>query len=412
MPSASLKSRLLPFLAVAGPGLVVMLADTDAGSVITAAQSGAQWGYKLLALQLILIPILYVVQELTVRLGLFTARGHGELIREHFGARWAWLSVATLLVSCLGALITELSGIAGVGALYGIPLPVSVGITLAFLMVVVITGSYRSVERVAVAIGLFELAFLYVAVVARPDPIEMLRGLASVPLGDRSYLYLVAANIGAVIMPWMVFYQQSAVVDKGLKPINLKAARDDTALGAVVTQAIMAAVLISAAATFGRAGGQGALDTVQEIARALTPYLGEVNGRLLFALGMLGAALVATIVVALTAAWGLGEVMGYNRSLEHHPREAPWFYLVFTVVLVAGGILVSSGINLVELSVGVEVMNALLLPIVLGFLYTLSRRALPEAMRLKGPYAVVVAVTITLTAGLGVYGGISGLLGP
>ncbi len=134
------RARLATFFVVAGPGLVVMLADTDAGSVITAAQSGAQWGYKLLALQLLLIPILYLVQELTLRLGLLTGRGHGELIKQHFGRGWAWLSVSTLLVSCLGALITEMSGIAGVGALYGIPIWVSVLVTLGFLLTVVISG--------------------------------------------------------------------------------------------------------------------------------------------------------------------------------------------------------------------------------------------------------------------------------
>ncbi len=404
------RARLAAFFAVAGPGLVVMLADTDAGSVITAAQSGAQWGYKLLGLQLILIPILYVVQELTLRLGLLTGRGHGELIKQHFGRGWAWLSVSTLLLSCLGALITEMSGIAGVGVLYGIPIWASVLATLGFLLTVVISGSYHSVERIAVAIGLFELAFVYVAVVSHPDPAAVLHGLASMPLADHNYLYLVAANIGAVIMPWMVFYQQSAVVDKGLKPHHLSAARWDTALGAIITQVIMAAILIAVAATFGRSGGVSQLDTVQQISHALTPYLGVKNGRLMFALGMLGASLVAAIVVSLTAAWGLGEVTGYKHSLEHHPREAPWFYLVFVAVLVVSGLLVSSGINLVKLSVGVEVMNALLLPVVLGLLYALARRALPRGNQLRGAYAVVVALTIALTAGLGVWGGLSGWL--
>ena len=404
----STHSRLAAFLVIAGPGLVVMLADTDAGSIITASQSGAQWGYKLLALQLLLIPILFMVQELTVRLGLFTGRGHGELIRKHFGCGWAWVSVSTLLASCLGALITEMSGIAGVGALYGIPIWASVLATVCFLLIVVISGSYRSVERVAVALGLFELTFLIVAVVSHPDASEVVHGLVSMPLGDHSYLYLMAANIGAVIMPWMIFFQQSAVVDKGLKPNHLRAARWDTAVGAVVTQAIMASILISVAATFGRSGDGSRLDTVQQISQALTPYLGTQSGRLVFALGMLGASLVAAIVVSLTAAWGLGEVTGYKHSLEHHPREAPWFYLVFAAALVLSGLLVSSGANLISLSVGVEVMNALLLPIVLGFLFVLARRALPRRAQLRGGYAMIVGLIIVLVAGLGVWGGLSG----
>ncbi|HDK03655.1 MAG TPA: divalent metal cation transporter, partial [Gammaproteobacteria bacterium] len=156
------------FMLVIGPGLVVMLADTDAGSVITAAQSGARWGYKLLLLQALLIPILYMVQELTVRLGLVTGRGHGELIRERFGRGWAWLSVSTLVVACLGALVSELSGMAGVGLLYGVPTWLTMLLTIALILTVVWTGSYRSVERIAILLGIFELAFLWVAWRAHP----------------------------------------------------------------------------------------------------------------------------------------------------------------------------------------------------------------------------------------------------
>src|SRR5579863_1541521 len=132
-----------------------MLADTDAGSIITAAQSGAQWGYRLLLVQFLLVPILFIVQELTVRLGLVTRRGHGELILDHYGRGWAWLSVSTLALACLGALITELSGLAGVGLLFGVPAGISVSLAAGAIILVVLTGSYRSVEGVAVALGLF-----------------------------------------------------------------------------------------------------------------------------------------------------------------------------------------------------------------------------------------------------------------
>ncbi|OYV63957.1 MAG: NRAMP family metal ion transporter, partial [Acidiphilium sp. 21-66-27] len=152
----SRRSRL-PFLAVLGPGIVVMLADTEVGSIITASQSGVAWGYRLLLLQFILIPILYVVQELTVRLGIFTGKGHGELIRDTFGKGWAWLSAAGLAVATIGALLSEFSGVAGVGELYGIPRAVTLTLSVVFLLVVAFTGSYRRVERVAIGLGLFEL---------------------------------------------------------------------------------------------------------------------------------------------------------------------------------------------------------------------------------------------------------------
>jgi len=396
--------------AVIGPGVVVMLADTDAGSIITAAQSGAQWGYRLLLLQFVLVPILYVVQELTVRLGIVTGKGHGELIRDHFGRGWAWISVGTLVLACIGALFSELSGLAGVGLLFGVPPSLTMIVVVCGLTLMAYTGSYLSVERIAMAIGAFELVFLLVAWRAHPQAGAMISGTLSMPWQEPKYLYLVAANIGAVIMPWMVFYQQSAVVEKKLTIADLPGARWDTALGAVVTQLIMASVLVAMAATLGKAGANATLSTVQQIAGTITPFLGEETGKLLFGLGMTGAALVATVVVMLTAARSLGEMLGVKHSLEHTPREAPWFYGFYTVSLAAAGLIVASGVNLVTLSVGVQVMNALLLPIVLGFLYLLARR-LPAPYRPRGRYAVVVALTIALTTGIGVYTSLVGVGG-
>jgi Mn2+/Fe2+ NRAMP family transporter len=398
------------FTAVAGPGLVVMLADTDAGSVITAAQSGAEWGYRLLLLQLLLVPVLYIVQELTVRLGIITGKGHAELIGDHFGRGWAWLSVATLVLACIGALLSELSGLAGVGMLMGVPPFLTMALAVSVLLAMAYRGSYLFVERVALAVGAFELVFLAVALRAKPGIAALAAGAIDIPWHEPKYLYLVAANIGAVIMPWMVFYQQSSVVEKRLEPADLPAARLDTAFGAVLTQLIMAAVLVATAATLAGRTQSGSLDTVQQIAQAITPYLGETTGKLLFGLGLAGSAMVATIVVTLTAARTLSEILGVKHSLEHEPAEAPWFYGIYTVALIAGALLVVSGINLVSLSVGVQVMNALLLPIVLGFLFLLARR-LPAPHRLGGRYAWLVGITIAAAVLFGLYSGLLGVWG-
>src|ERR1051325_8666851 len=196
-------------LAILGPGIMVMLADTDAGSVITAAQSGAQWGYRLLLLQVILVPILFMVQELTVRLGIVSRKGHAEMIRDHYGRGWAWVSVATLVLACIGALLSELSGLAGVGLLMGVPVWLTTALIVAVLIVMAYRGSYLTVERIAIAVGAFELVFLAVAWKAQPGLADLAAGAIDIAWRDPKYLYLVAANIGAVIMPWMVFYQQS-----------------------------------------------------------------------------------------------------------------------------------------------------------------------------------------------------------
>ncbi len=408
IPTRRSKSGWKTFFLVMGPGLVVMLADTDVGSIITAAQSGVQWGYRLLLLQLLLIPVLYIVQELTVRLGVFTGKGHGELIRETFGPAWAWVSVSGLGIATVGALLTEFSGIAGVGELYGVPRTISLSLSATFLLFVVLTGTYRRVERVAIVLGLFELAFFFVAYEAHPRGAELAGGIAHMPLSDSRYLYLLAANIGAVIMPWMIFYQQSAIADKKLQPRHYVHARWDTALGAVITQAVMAAVLVAAAATFGKRDIRASLDSIGDITRVLVPVLGPDIGRSVFSLGIVGAAMVASIVASLASAWGFGEVSGYRHSLEHHPLEAPWFYGIYTVAVIGGAVVVGIAPDLVALNIGVEVMNALMLPIVLGFLVLLAFKALPAEHRPRGPYAWILVGVSVLTAGLGVYGGVTG----
>ena len=394
--------------ALFGPGLVVMLADTDAGSLITAAQSGTRWGYSMILPQLILIPVLYVVQEMTVRLGILTGTGHGALIRNTFGRGWGLLSAGTLFVSAIGALITEFAAVAGVGELFGVSRWLSVPVATAFLVGLALTGSYRRVERIGIALGLAEFAFIPAMLMSRPSGPAIWHGLTSVPLGNTSYLYLLAANVGAVIMPWMVFYQQGAVIDKGLRRASLRRERTDTAAGAVVTQLIMIAVVITLAATVGRGAARGqpgpSLDTVGQISAALRPFLGATGAKVLFGAGMLGAALVAALVSSLAGAWGLAEIFGWQHTLNHRPdRKTAKFYLTYGLAHLAGAALVLASVDLVSLAVDVEVMNALLLPIVLGFLLALEAKALPPAYRMRGAHKWVTWLLCLAVMGFGLY---------
>lgn len=344
-------------LATFGPGLVVMLADTEAGSVITAAQSGAQWGYRLLLLQFLIVPLLFIVQELAARLALGTGVGYGELIRQNFGRGMAFVSIAALAVSCFGTLVTQMVGLAGVGQLYGIPVWATISVLIAGILLMVGFGAYQSVERTVIFFGLFELGFLIVAWKAHPDMGQLAAGLGEMPLGNHDYLYLLAANLGTSVMPWAIFYQQSALIDKGLGSGHLRLARLDVLIGAILCQTVTAAVLIAAAATFGQSQQPIRLESVPQIATAFSSTLGPFVGRLVFDVGLSGGALVATIVVCLTAAWALGEVAGFHHSLERHPLEAPWFYAAFALILVAGGGLVASGINLIRLSIAMGVVE-------------------------------------------------------
>ena len=387
---------------VVGPGLMVMLADTDAGSVITASQSGARWGFRLLALQVLLVPVLYLVMELTVRLGIGTGKGYAALVRERFGPRWAYVVVAALLVSVVGALVTEFAGIAGAGELYGIPRALTVPAAAGLLVLLVVTGGYRRVEVVGITLGLLELTFVGAAAFAHPSAHALVSGMtAGQPLGDRSYLGLVAANIGAVIMPWMLFYQQGAVVDKGLRPQHLRFARIDTAVGALLTQVVMAAVLVATAASLDGRHGHS-LSSVGQISAALAPLLGVATSKLVLALGMLGAAFVAGIVVSLAAAWAVSEAAGRPASVNARVSRAPLFYAIFVgaVALGAAAVLVSG--SLVHLAIDVEILNALLLPLILGMLVALARTALPRPYRLGRPRLLTVGFVSSAAALVGI----------
>ncbi len=380
-----------------------MLADTDAGSVVTAAQSGAQWGYRMVLPQLLLIPVLYFVQELTVRLGVLTGKGHGELIREAFGDGWAYLSVGTLFVACLGAIVTEFAGIAGVAQLFGVSPSLAVIAAAALLIGLGLGGSYRKVERVGIALGLFELLFLPAALLAHPNGAALVHGISSMPLRDGGYLYLLAANVGAVIMPWMVFYQQGAVIDKGLSARDLRSAKLDTLLGAIATQVVMISVVVAVGATIGSARGSHSLTGIPEISHALEPFLGYLGAKAVFGLGILGASLVAALVVSLAAAFGVSEALGQPHSLNRNPRDARVFYLSYAAALAIGAIAVLSGAPLVRLTIDVEVMNAILLPIVLGFLVVLEAKALPPSARMRGVYRLAVWLAVAAVIGVGLF---------
>ncbi len=396
-------------LAVWGPGLLVMLADTDAGNVVTAAQGGAQWGYRLLPLILLLIPMLYLVQELTVRLGIYTGRGHAELIRERYGLGWALLAVAGLAAAAIGSLVTEFTGVAGIGEMFGLSRGLTLPAAAAVLLAIVGTGSYRRVERAALLIGLFELAFFVVAWEARPNLATMASDAVRFPFGDRQFLYMVAAIIGATFNPWMIFYQQSATVDKKLQPGDLRHARLDTGVGAVLTQCLTGAVLIATAAAFA-SGGATSLDSVGEISAALTPALGAAAGRIVFGAGVLGASLVAAIVASLALAWGVGEIAGLKRTLELKPFAAGWFYGVYALAVVGSAFAVWAVSDLVWLNISAQVLNAFLMPLVVGFLVALAASALAEPYRLRGWRLRLIVGICAAVSALGVYGGLQALV--
>ena len=400
--------RLRP-LALWGPGVLVMLADTDAGNVVTASQAGAEWGYRLLPLLILIIPLLYAVQELTVRLGVETGVGYGELIRVRFGSTCAWLVGAALVVATFGSLVTEFTAVAGIGELFGLSRWITLPLAVTLLLLVATMGVYRRIERAALLIGLFEGAFFVVAFFAHPNAATLARQAIDLPLSNKSFIYLAAAIVGAVFNPWMVFYQQSAVANKKLQLQDVGASRSDTFFGAVLTQCLTAAILVSVAAALDGEHGGDRLSSVGDISRALTPALGISAGRAIFGIGVLGASMVAAIISSLAFAWGLGELSGYRRSFENRPLSSKWFYGLFIVAVrwVRGRGCAKR--DLVRLNIAAQVLNVFLMPLVIGFLIILAVKELPSCLKPRGWYLRFIIVVSSIVYALAMFGCLCGL---
>jgi Mn2+/Fe2+ NRAMP family transporter len=362
---------------VIGPAWVVMIADVDAPSVVTAGVGGTVSGYALLLPLFAMVPILYLVQEMTARLALATGKGHAELVRARYGPGWAAVSVAGMAVINFVAYVAEFAGIALGAAILGIPAPVAIVGALALHAGAVLTGGYSVFERGALVLSLALFSFVVLAVVGHPNLGHLVSDLNPVPSDvPHDYFALVVATIGASIMPWMLFYQQSASVDKQLTREDLRGSRIETLIGAFASQALMAAIVIAAAAAMESAPVAAASANVVALPEGLARLATGGSGWLI-AVGLMGSGLLALVVVSLSAAWGIGELMGWPHSLDLKPTEARKFYAVyFAEVLPAAAVALLSA-DLVRLCVGAMVFNVVVLALPLAFLVRLtSDRAL------------------------------------
>jgi Mn2+/Fe2+ NRAMP family transporter len=401
MTGALRAPALARWLRVVGPAWVVMLADVDAPSVITAGKGGTESGYALLLPCFAIVPLLFLVQEMTARLALATGKGHVELVRSRYGRRWAAVSVLGMAVINFVAYVAEFAGIALGAGIVGIPAPVAILGALAVHASMVMTGSYTWFERLALALSLALFSFVFLAIVGRPDLGHLVSDLSPLPSDvPHDYFALVVAIVGASIMPWMLFYQQSASVDKQLTREDLHGSRVETLLGAFASQALMAAIIIAAAAAMKSAApvaasATGLADLPEGMARLASGGAGW-----LIAIGLIGSGLLALVVISLSAAWGISELMGWPRSLNLRPGQARRFYGVYLVeVIPAAAVALVSG-DLVRVCIGAMVFNVVVLALPLSFLVRLSSdrdllgdlaNSRPQAALLWGVTAVLLA---------------------
>jgi len=363
---------LARWLRVVGPAWIVMLADVDAPSVVTAGKAGTESGYALLLPLFALVPVLFLVQEMTARLALVTGRGHAELIRVRYGSAWAGVAVAGMAVINFVAYVAEFAGIALGAAIIGISAPVAIVAALAIHASMVLTRSYVWFERLALVLSLALFSFVVLAIAGHPDPARIASGLNPLSAHPAGYFSLAVAMVGASIMPWMIFYQQSASVDKKLSREDLRGSRVETLLGAFASQALMAAIVIAAAVAMEGAASTRALpanlaDLPEGLAR-----LANGDAGWLIAIGLIGSGLLALIVVSLSAAWGIGELMGWPHSLDLKPSEAHKFYAVYLAEVLPAALVVLVSTDLVRIAVGAMVFNVVVLALPLAFLVRLT----------------------------------------
>ncbi|MGD0122204.1 MAG: divalent metal cation transporter [Candidatus Limnocylindrales bacterium] len=394
------------WLRVVGPAWIVMLADVDAPSVITAAKGGTESGYALLLPVFAVVPVLFLVQEMTARLALATGMGHAELVHARYGRRWAAVSVIGMAVINFVAYVAEFAGIALGAAIVGIPAPVAIVGALAIHASMVLSGGYSRFERLALVLSLALFSFVVLAVAGRPDLGHLVSDLSPLPSDvPHDYFALVVAMIGASIMPWMLFYQQSASVDKKLTREDLHGSRVETLLGALASQALMAAVVIAAAAAMQSAGPVSAgARNLAELPEGLA-RLADGGAGWLIALGLVGSGLLALVVVSLSAAWGIGELMGWPRSLNLKFSQARRFYGVYFVEVVPAAAIALMSADLVRLCVGAMVFNVIILALPLAFLVRLtSDRGLLGDLANSRPRAALLWVVVVTLLAAGIFG--------
>ncbi len=361
---------LLAFLAVMGPGLIAGIAGNDAGGITTYSVLGAKTGLSLLWLFPITIVILAIVQEMAARLGVVTGQGLSDLVRERFGVRWTVFAMVVLLVANVANTVAEFSGAAAALEIFGIPRWLTVPIVAASIWALVIYASYKTIERVFLSVSLVFLAYIVSAFQSHPDWGAVAHGLVTPNLSvDPATLLLVVAVVGTTITPYMQFYLQSAVAEKGIDEEELALERADAIGGAVWTNVIAVFIVIATATTIHAAGVT--ITSATDAARAFEPVAGDLATGL-FALGLFGASVLAATIMPISTAYVICEAFGWESGVDRRFGDAPSFFFIYTSVLVLGALVVLiPGLDLLPAIIASQNLQGLLLPIVLVFMVVL-----------------------------------------
>ncbi|HEX5224714.1 MAG TPA: Nramp family divalent metal transporter [Solirubrobacteraceae bacterium] len=395
--------RIFAFLGLLGPGLIAANAGNDAGGIATYSSVGAKYGYGLLWTIVIVTISLAIVQRLAARMGVVTGKGLAELVREEYGIRWSVLATSAVVVANLGICISDFVGAGAALGLAGIPAQVSVPIAALGIWLVIVRGSYRSAERIFIWFTIPFFAYPVAAILAHPHWGDVGHAIVAPKLHSGStYLVLLIATIGTTITPYMQLYLQSAVVERGVREDQLGREEGEAVSGAAFANLIAAFVIIATGATL-FTHGVHEIGSAADAARALNPFAGQF-AETLFGVGLLGASLLAAAILPIATSYVVAESLGYEKGIGRRREEAPVFVGLITAMIVISAIVaVIPGLPVISLLVGVQVVNGVLLPINLFFIWRLSRsRAVMGGRASRGPLDLAAGATVLLLSGLSI----------
>ena len=400
-PRNRLTVKLLALLAFLGPGIVAANAGNDAGGIATYASVGAKYGYDLLWMMVLITVSLIVVQEMAARMGAVTGKGLAELIRERYGPRWSLFSTVAVLVANLGICISEFVGIGAALGLAHVPKYASVPIAAVTIWLLVVRGSYKVAERIFVAMTIPFFAYPVAAILAHPHWGGVGKAIVAPHIQMTGpYLFLFIATAGTTITPFMQLYVQSAVVDRGIGVDELNAERVEVTSGSIFANVVASFIIIATGATLFVHGHRN-VGSAADAAKALEPFAGRF-AEALFAVGLLGASLLAAAILPVTAAYVIAETFGFEKGLARRPREAPVFVGTLTALIAIGmAVALIPGLPVIHLLVLVQVVNGMLLPVTLVFVWRLaSNEELMGEHRNGRLFNAVAGLTVLATSAL------------
>jgi NRAMP (natural resistance-associated macrophage protein)-like metal ion transporter len=400
------RSRLALTLAVIGPGFITASVDNDAGGIATYSVAGAQFGYTLLWVMIPTTIALVMIQEMSARMGAVTGKGLSDLIREEFGFRVTFFLMLALVVTNFGNIVAEFAGVASALELFKVSKFVAVPLAALFVWALVVHGTYNSVEKIFVAASLFYVAYVVSGVLAKPDwraaALSTVTRPDSIGFRNYGYLSLVIGLVGTTIAPWMQFYLQASIVEKGVTIRQYRASRADVIVGCLFAAVVAWFIVVACAATL-HSVGKFNIETGADAAMALRPLAGDY-AFLLFAAGLFNASLFAASILPISTAYAVCEGLGLESGLDKRFDEAPAFYWLYTALIVLGaGVLLLPRFPLFRVMVLSQVVNGILLPFVLVFMLLLmnDRELMGEHVNSRW-YNIVSWFTVAAMAALSI----------